>query len=258
MKQDLHTHTLYCDGNNTVEEMIKSAIENGLSRIGFSGHSYTVFDTRYCMSLEGTEKYIAEINEMKEKYRGEIDILCGIEQDFCSGRVPEGFDYAIGSVHYIPVGKAYVPVDEEPELLLEGANKHFNGDIYALCEAYFDCVSRVIKETNADIIGHFDLITKFNEKEFLFDEKHPRYVNARNKAVLELLKENKPFEINTGAISRGYKSFPYPDEEVLKIIAENSGHVIFSGDSHSVNTLCYNFDEFEFLIRKYNLTLANI
>lgn len=210
------------------------------------------------MSLEGTEGYKAEIAQMKEKYRGQIEIFCGIEQDFCSGKVPDGFDYAIGSVHYIPVDNGFVPVDEEPALLLAGANKYFGGDIYALCEAYFDCVSRVIAVTGADIIGHFDLITKFNEKTPLFDERHPRYVAAREKAVLALLKENKPFEINMGAISRGYKAFPYPDISVLKLIAENDGKVILSGDSHSADTLCYGFDNIEKLIRDLNLKTADI
>ena len=79
--EDLHTHTRYCDGKNTPEEMVKAAIEKGLTRIGFSGHSYTFFDERYCMSIPNVIRYIAEINGLKESYRGKIEILCGVEQD---------------------------------------------------------------------------------------------------------------------------------------------------------------------------------
>ena len=38
-EQDLHTHTTYCDGQHTTEEMVLAAINKGMKRIGFSGHS---------------------------------------------------------------------------------------------------------------------------------------------------------------------------------------------------------------------------
>ena len=36
----------------------------------------------------------------------------------------------------------------------------------------------VAEKTGCQIVGHFDLITKFNEGDKLFDTSHPRYVNA--------------------------------------------------------------------------------
>ena len=56
MLYNYHTHTTYCDGKNTAEEMVQQAISLGISQIGFSGHSYTEFDLEPCMSREGTEK----------------------------------------------------------------------------------------------------------------------------------------------------------------------------------------------------------
>ena len=41
---DLHAHTNFCDGKNSPEEMVKSAIEKGLKKIGLVVHSYTDFD----------------------------------------------------------------------------------------------------------------------------------------------------------------------------------------------------------------------
>ena len=51
-KADLHTHTSFCDGKNSPEEMVRSAVEKGFDVLGFSGHSYTPFDETYCMSLK--------------------------------------------------------------------------------------------------------------------------------------------------------------------------------------------------------------
>ena len=36
--QNLHTHSTYCDGADTPEEMIETALEKGFTSIGFSGH----------------------------------------------------------------------------------------------------------------------------------------------------------------------------------------------------------------------------
>lgn len=239
--QDLHTHTVFCDGKNTPEEMVTAAIEKGLVRIGFSGHSPTFFDESYCMSKEGVKNYCAEISALKEKYKGQIEILCGIEQDYYAAAATAPFDYVIGSVHYVKVGEEYLPVDESEQVLLRNVQKYFGGNIYAFAESYFATVGDVLRKTNADIIGHFDLISKFNEGGRLFDESHPRYVAAYKDAIDRLIPYGKPFEVNTGAISRGYRTHPYPSAAMLRYIAEKGGSVILSGDSHSAETLCYAF-----------------
>ena len=66
-KFDLHMHTKYCDGQDSAEAMVLSAIENGLAFAGISGHSFTPHDTTYCMSREGTQRYIEEIRELKQQ-----------------------------------------------------------------------------------------------------------------------------------------------------------------------------------------------
>ena len=80
MLSNFHTHTVFCDGDNTPEEVVLSAIDKGLSAIGFSGHGYTDFDLRYCMTE--TDKYIAEVKRLKEKYKDKIDIETGFEFEY--------------------------------------------------------------------------------------------------------------------------------------------------------------------------------
>lgn len=243
MLQDLHVHTTYCDGRNTPEEMVLAAIEKGLTRLGFSGHSYQFFDEEPCMSKEGTRAYRRDITALKEKYRNKIEILCGIEQEYFSDISTEGYDYVIGSVHYLKIDGKYRCIDQTEEEFCQVADRWFGGDMVAMAQEYYRLVGDVVNKTGADIIGHFDLITKYNEGGRLFDESDPRYVAAWKQAADRLLATGKIFEINTGAISRGYRTEPYPALPILQYIRQQGGKVMLNGDTHSAQTLCYQFDQ---------------
>ncbi len=240
-RADYHVHTTWCDGKSRAEETVLSAIGLGLSELGFSGHGYTAFDTRYCMPPDAAE-YRAEIAAVREKYKDKIKILCGCECDYY-GDIPPWADYIIGSVHYMEIGGEYVPVDEGMDILAAAAEKHLGGDIYSLCEVYFKTVADIADKMKPDIIGHFDLITKLSENDKLFDEAHPRYVRAWQAAADRLISANIPFEINTGAISRGYRTTPYPSESQVKYIASKGGKFILSSDCHAAENLCCEFDK---------------
>lgn len=243
IRSDLHVHTTFSDGKNTPEEMVLAAIEKGMERIGFSDHSYTFFDESYCMGRGQIQDYRASIAALKAKYKQKIEVLCGIEQDFYADVPTDGYDYVIGSVHYLKVGNAYVPVDETPEILLDAAQRYFGGDIYRLTGEYYRTVAEAAEKTNADIIGHFDLISKFNEAGSLFNEADPRYITAWTAAADRLLEAGIPFEINTGAIARGYKTMPYPAAPIMEYLRSRGGRFVLSSDSHRADTLCFGFDQ---------------
>ena len=101
-KQNLHTHTHYVDGKDTPEEMILTAIERGFDSIGFSDHSLmkNSFLPRK-MTPDAFARYKAEVRALKEKYRGVLDVFCGLEYDFYSDVPTDDLDYLIGSVHYL-------------------------------------------------------------------------------------------------------------------------------------------------------------
>ena len=52
LKSNFHTHTTFCDGKSTAEEMVQRALELGFDRLGFSGHCYTWFDPEFHMDTE--------------------------------------------------------------------------------------------------------------------------------------------------------------------------------------------------------------
>ncbi len=245
---DLHVHSVFSDGKDEPRDIVLAAIEKGVKTLGFSDHSYTEFDERYCLQRDKQAEYMKTVNDLKNEFSGKIKILCGTEQDFYSAAPTAGYDYVIGSVHYILKGGEYIPVDETADILKQAAKDYFSGDIMSLCEAYFEEVGEVYEKTKCDIVGHFDLITKFNEQEKLFDETDPRYINACKKAVDRIIKNCKVFEINTGAISRGYRTTPYPSDEIRDYIRQKGGKLILSSDSHQKETLCFEFDKFRSLV----------
>ncbi len=240
---NLHTHTRYCDGADTPRELILAAIDLGMDTLGFSGHSTTAFDPTACMSEQGTKDYRAEITALKSEFAGRLTVLLGIEQDIFFDHTAVGYDYVIGSVHYLKTAGGYVPVDLSVEDLTESVKRDFGGDIYRLTAAYFEAVATVADRTDCDIIGHFDLIAKLNEGGRLFDEQDPRYLRPAIDALDHLLSRDVIFEINTGAMSRGYRRVPYPSPVFLHRIAEKRGRVTLSSDAHRKQNLLYGFSD---------------
>lgn len=247
--KDYHMHTTFCDGNNTPEEMVISAIEKGMTEIGITIHSYVFFDETVCKKEEDVGKFFENVSLLKEKYKEKIKILCGIEQDYYSELPIYNFDYIIGSVHYLKQGNEYLPLDISSEQLDGFVEKYYDSDYLLLVEDYYKTLQNVVTKTNADIIGHIDLITKFVEKGTYFDIKGERYLAAAKSAINKLIPYGKPFEINTGAISRGYRTTPYPSLDLINYIKEKGGKLILSSDSHSAENICFQFDKWEKLLK---------
>ncbi len=240
---DFHVHTCFCDGKNSPEEMILAAIKLHMGKIGLVYHSYVPFDEECCIKKGNETAFCDEIDRLREKYHGKIEIFKGVEKDYFSDTADSGCDYVIGSVHYIKIGGEYFSVDESAEKFKALAENKFGGDYYALAKEYFQLVSHVVGKTGADIIGHFDLVSKFNEGGRFFDENDDRYKECAYRAIEDLVQYGVPFEINTGAVSRGYRKTPYPGEDFIRKIASLGGKFILSSDAHSAENLCFGFGD---------------
>ena len=246
MLTNYHTHTVFCDGENTPEEIVACAIDAGFEAIGFSGHGYTDFDLSYC--VKDTPAYIAEINRLKEKYKDKIQVYTGIEEDMFSPVNRNDFDYIIGSSHYFCVDGKYYTIDSN----YDGFKKClevFEYDAIALAETYYSSFCDYITKRKPDIVGHFDLITKFDEIDTQMFLNNPVYSEIAKKYILQAAKSDVIFEVNTGAISRGYRKTPYPDENLLYQMKKCGAKLILSSDSHSIKTLDFNFKETKKLLR---------
>lgn len=243
MIQNLHSHTTFCDGKNTPEEMARAAVELGMDSLGFSGHGPNRAPDDAAMAQETVPAYREAVLQGKEKYAGRLDIFLGIERDCFWAPDGGNWDYVIGSVHSVEKDGAYLGVDHSEAVFFQNVEHHYGGDFYAFAEDYYRLVGEVPERTGCQIVGHFDLITKFNEGDRLFDTGHPRYVDAALDALDRLAERDVICEINTGAMSRGYRSAPYPAPALLRAMRERDIPICITGDSHNVDALLHAFPQ---------------
>ena len=242
IKTDFHTHTTYCDGENTPREMVEAAYRKGFTDFGISGHGdFSLYDPGFGMSDLAFEQYKQELYALREEYAGRLNLYIGIELD-CLGPVQKA-EYAIGSTHYVKKNGEILAVDDSETKLADGVRRLWNGDWYAFAREYFELEATVFDRTGCDWVGHFDLLTKFNEGFRYFDETRDEYLEPALMAMKRLNQAGLPFEINTGAISRGYRSAPYPSKMLLKELFAMGGRIMIHSDSHSVKTIGNGFEQ---------------
>lgn len=233
LKANYHTHTLFCDGTASPEDMVKQALRLGFDHLGFSGH----VDISPKMDIPAYQK---EIRRLAEVYAGQIEILCGGELDsLYPDRHPAGFDYLIGSVHHLRAGgDTPLAVDwdvQMKQLLTEG----FGGDGYRLCRAYYRQIAEAYGKGGCTWIGHFDLVTRFNPVWHFVDETDPRYLQPAFEAMDALAEQGLPFEINTKQAASGQV---FPGEILLRHLRERGGEILISSDAHRPEDLDQGFE----------------
>lgn len=247
--QNLHTHSTYCDGKNTLEEMVQGAIQKGFSSLGFSGHSYTSFWLEYCMTPEGTDEYKIEVHRLQKKYKDQLEIFCGLELDRHSDGDRTGFDYTIGSVHSLYVDGQFVDFDQPAEIVRKIIQEYFSGDSMKYVKKYYETVAELPACGDIDFIGHFDIITKHSEKETLLDCESEEYKRYALEALDAVASKVRLFEINSGAIARGYRSKPYPARFLLEEMKKRGCGIVITSDCHDYRYLDCCFNEMEELLR---------
>ena len=253
MKTNYHTHTVWCDGKNKVEEVILSAIDKGFDVIGFSSHSTYPDDNACTVPVEKLPGYFSEVRELAARYSDRIRVLCGVEVDYIPGTTdPDRSryaefapDYIIGSIHYViaPDGER-VPVDHTPELLAEGIAAHFDGDVRAFLRTYFAQERDMVRLFDFDMVGHPDLCRKFNAKHQYFDENAEWYLAELRLTAKAIAESGKLVELNTGAISRGWLDDAYPSATFRAMLRGFGVGFVLNSDSHSADTLDCAFDRF--------------
>lgn len=261
IKTNYHTHSTFCDGQNTPEEMVEAAIAKNFDILGFSGHCLFPFSSQWHTPFKSYEKYVSEISRLKEKYSDKLTIYTGFEYDYFSPICCPKFDtikqfnpdYLLGAVHYVPVKDGYYAADGG----YEKVHKFITDNKIDPKEAvirYFECEREMLQKGDFTFLAHCDLIRKQNSKSNpyapLFSEEESWYKEQIKLTVKEIQKSGVCVEINTGGIARGYLDSPYPSPYFLDLLHDANVPVTINSDSHATETLDSWFPEAVEYIKK--------
>lgn len=269
IKSNFHTHSNWCDGRNTAEEMLIDAIQKGFTHLGFSSHAMYPFSTKYHINPKAIDNYIAEIQRLKEKYAKDIEIFYGFEAEFIPPlskplyKIYKEFspDYLIGSVHYlfdpdaIPLANEasipsfFFPVDNSPSELQEGIQNVFKGNVKKAVQTYFYLQREMMKQGDFEIVGHIDLIKKRNKEIHFFNENESWYHRELLATAKEAKKQNKIVEINTSALARNLHAEVYPSSIFIEYLVSLEVPLMMNSDAHSTQFLDSEFENTKELLK---------
>ena len=252
-----HSHTPYCDGRSNIEEFIATALFWGFSSYGVSPHSPIPYTSSCNMLRERVDEYILEMDMLKKKYEGEIEIYTGMEIDYLGKEWNAAnsyfqtlpLDYRIASVHFIPNQEGeYHDIDGSASKFVALVDKHYKGDIKYVVESYFENMINMIDLGGFDFVGHPDKVSMnasaysptITESKWYKDliQDYFRFI-AHKGAVLE---------VNTKAYSKS--SFLFPNVQHFKTLKELNIPLVVNSDAHVPSLMKSGFKETYALLKE--------
>ncbi|QSX04924.1 histidinol-phosphatase [Sedimentibacter sp. zth1] len=256
---NIHTHTNYCDGINSAEEMVLEAINLGLKTIGISTHGPLPFKAKWAVADDQIDDYINEVNMLKIKYKGKIEVLLGMEMDYfvdleynhVSNELINRLDYWIGSIHYLGRFGDMTPwtVDASYEKFMDGINFSYNGNAKKAIDDYYFYLGEMVRKYEPTVVGHLDLVKKTNRNNMIFNEKDVWYKEAVCSCLDKIQTTKSVVEINTGAIARGFLKEQYPSSWILEEINNREIPITINSDAHSFENLTCSFKQMYELVK---------
>uniref|UniRef100_A0A832E0I9 DNA-directed DNA polymerase n=1 Tax=candidate division WWE3 bacterium TaxID=2053526 RepID=A0A832E0I9_UNCKA len=106
MAGEIHVHTTHSDGEETTASMVEEALRLGRKYIGISDHAPSVLTRGVASAKTEILNRKSEIEALREKYRGRIEIFFGAEVNIDAqarmalpDELLELYEYAVGSIH---------------------------------------------------------------------------------------------------------------------------------------------------------------
>lgn len=247
MRIDYHTHHERCGhAVGKLEDYVRKAAELGLDQLGLSDHLPLIhvdpaaYYPEMAMPLEELPRYVEECLELKERYRGIIDIRVGLEADYIEGyeeRIrellsPYPWDYLIGSVHFL---EEWDITDFRQVHGWEGKEPI---DVY---RRYYRAIQQAASSGLYDIIGHMDVIKRFGYGPQ--DPEGQAEVRELERSALLAIKEaGIAMELNASGLTKPCAEM-FPAPHVIRQAFELGIPFTLGSDSHDPAKLGEGLDE---------------
>lgn len=178
------------------------------------------------------EKYLQRATELREEWSDRLEIIVGFESEVVPGeswlsktqaiRSDPRIEYVVGSVH--TVGGEIV--DFSAKRTADVAEKF--GGAEELHRRYFNEVIQMIETLRPDVIGHLDLIRRFDGHAPSFSSESFRLIDRALEATLSV---GGALDVNASPVRRGLGP-AYPMPAILERACRMGVAVTLGDDSH--------------------------
>ncbi|RIW35728.1 histidinol-phosphatase HisJ [Bacillus salacetis] len=254
MKVDGHIHSPYCPHGtkDSFHEYIEKAIKLGYEGITFTEHAPLpagfkdpVPDQDSGMKEEYLEEYIADLEELKKIYKGNIIIKTGLEVDFIEGYEEETgrfldsigpyLDDSLLSVHFLLRNGTYDCLDFSKENFGRMIDSYGTAD--SIHQTYYKTVLKSVKANlgkyKPNRIGHITLADKF-KKDF-------PPAGSFGKEIQEVLDEmalrHMELDYNGAGYSKKGCGVSYPPPDIARKAHEMGIPLVYGSDAHQAKDL---------------------
>ncbi len=248
-----HSHSRYCDGTGSLEDYVRSALAMDFSALGFSGHAPLPFPNDWTMTDTRLKTYLAEISDLKKKYKGKIELYAALEIDFIRDRMAPsdlfyttlGLDYTIGSVHVLKDEKTgeYPGIDYTEKDMEQLLTNSFHNNSKLLVQTYYSRIREMIHHGGFTILGHLDVVKKTNTDSKYFNEKDSWYHEEIVKTLDDIQKTGIIMEVNTGNSRWNDENSLFPSPWIIKLARKREIPVVLNSDAHTPARLSVHFAE---------------
>ena len=235
----------FCEhARGELRDVLEAAVKAGYHTFGVSEHAPRLgdrflypseFEKGFTVARleEDFENYASTIAALSEEFADRLTVLRGFEAEVVPGdgyrdtmlgyRSRYGFDYMVGSVHY---------VDEVSIDLTKG---HFDrlvrqhGGLEELTLRYYETVTEMVEALRPDVVGHLDLVRRHAGPEAKLDTARIRSAATR---ALEAVRDcNSILDLNTAGYRKGLGT-PYPAPWLVQLANRMDVGFCFGDDSH--------------------------
>ena len=182
---------------------------------------------------EDFESYASTIAALAEEFADRLTVLRGFEAEVVPAdgyrdtmlgyRSQYGFDYMVGSVHYVDE----ISIDSESGQFRRLLVK--SGDLEELAVRYYETVAEMVEGLRPDVVGHLDLIRRHAGPEAKLDT--PRIRSAATRALEAASDCNSILDVNTAGYRKGLGT-PYPAPWLVQLANAMGIGFCFGDDSH--------------------------
>ena len=238
---DMHTHTFFSHDSKAVpEEMVKSAIDKGLSGIAFTEHCDVDYFFYERNSMEQLGNSIETSKMLNDKYKGKTEVLCGLEISG-SFRFPEitkdVLDNFKDKVDAILCSVHVLDRNIYPEALSQLKYSSYSVDeIKKISLMYYDDILEMMDFLDGEILCHLTYLGRYINLVYgISDYSYSDYLPKIKEILKVAAKKDMALEVNTSNMAKFKNGFYMVDRYILELFRECGGKLVSLGsDAHCV------------------------